>query len=96
MTERLGQQGAVLLPAGEHDRLAGGQPVGQERHDRGRQVLGGAVEERGVQVGWSGGGGQRSLPTRCMPGSSSTSSMRIVNSTGGCGATSRTWPPDDR
>jgi hypothetical protein len=36
-----------------------GQPVGQERHDRGRQVLGGAVEERGVQVGWSGGGGHR-------------------------------------
>jgi hypothetical protein len=59
VTEGLGQQGAVLLPAGEHDRLAVGQPVGQERHHRGRQVLGRAVEERGVQAGWSGGGGHR-------------------------------------
>ena len=33
-TESPRQQGAVLLPAREHDRLAAGQPVGQERHGR--------------------------------------------------------------
>ena len=92
-TERPAQQPVVLLRAGEHRRLAGGQPVGEERHSRGRQLLGGVVQQRGVQELRSGASGHGSPVSRCMPGSSSTSISCRMTSAAGWGAISSTWPP---